>query len=220
MRQTHLTYQKKIRKNLKKYYLIHNQNYLIAVSDDGKTFARLSNSPFLDRNNYEYSIRAAANVRKNANGDYDILYLGGSDWIDKEGHLMPSYDIKYKSLKLNKITDMLNDFSNPITAISIEGEDEFALAMPQVFIENNIYKMIYSIRLKSKGYRMGYAESYDNGNNWQRMDDKIKIDVSIDGWDSEMICFGHMQSYKNKTYLFYCGNHYGMGGMGYAELIK
>jgi len=207
------------------YQLTKKVPYLIfagiAVSEDkGKTFTRLSNSPFLDRSNEEYSIRAAANITRTSNNVYEILYLGGSDWIDKDGHFMPSYNIKYKSLKLNKITDILNDFSNPIVAVNIQGSDEFALAMPQVFIEGNTHKMIYSIRLKSKGYRMGYAESFDKGKNWQRMDDKIKIDVSMDGWDSEMICFGHMQSYKNKTYLFYCGNHYGMGGMGYAELIK
>lgn len=207
------------------YQLTKKVPYLIfagiAVSEDkGKTFTRLSNSPFLDRNHDEYSIRAAVNVRKKSNGIYDVLYLGGSEWIDKDGHLMPSYDIKYKSLKLNKIRDILNDFSSPITAISLKDDDEFALAMPQVFIENNVHKMIYSIRLKSKGYKMGYAESYDEGTTWIRKDDQIDLDVSKSGWDSEMICFGHLQTIKDKTYIFYCGNHYGIGGMGYAELIK
>jgi len=192
----------------------------IATSeDDGKSFTRLSKNPFLDRCNNELSIRAALNCRKNDNG-YDILYLGGSDWVNKDGHLMPKYEIKYKFLQGQQIVSILNGFEDQVTAIKLKDDgDEFALAMPQVFIENEIFKMIYSIRYLSKGYRMGYAESFDRGKTWIRKDDQIDLDVSASGWDSEMICFGHLQVIKDKTYMFYCGNHYGMGGIGYAELI-
>jgi hypothetical protein len=133
---------------------------------------------------------------------------------------MPCYDIKYKYLSSNNINSILSGFNDQKIAITVHGDDEFALAMPKVFIEDGIYKMIYSIRSKSKGYRMGYAESNDEGNTWVRKDDKIELNVSESGWDSEMICFAHLQNIGNKTYIFYCGNHYGMGGVGYAELIK
>ena len=76
--------------------------------------------------------------------------------------------------------------------------------------------MMYSIRKLSNGYRLGYAES-DDGIKFTRMDDKVGIDVSETGWDSEMICFGSRLQYKDKTYLFYCGNKYGLDGFGYAE---
>lgn len=28
------------------------------------------------------------------------------------------------------------------------------------------------------------------------------------------------ESVNNRTYMFYCGNHYGCGGMGWAELVR
>ena len=79
--------------------------------------------------------------------------------------------------------------------------------------------MYYSVRSISKGYRLGYAESED-GITFERMDEKMEIDVSEYGFDSEMICFGKIFKHGFRTYLFYCGNHYGVGGVGYAELVK
>jgi hypothetical protein len=35
-----------------------------------------------------------------------------------------------------------------------------------------------------------------------------------------MIAFAERLQYRDRTYLFYCGNHYGMDGMGYAELVE
>ena len=44
--------------------------------------------------------------------------------------------------------------------------------------------MWYSYR--GDAYRIGYAESVD-GLEWERKDEEAGIDVSADGWDSEMI---------------------------------
>ncbi len=193
----------------------------IAVSEDqGKTFKRLSKKPFLDRSDNELSIRAAIHCMKDGGG-YKIWYLGGSEWIKKnELQLAPKYDIKYKFVKNNSILSILNGFSDQVTSLELNNDDEYGLSMPQVFIENGIYKMIYSIRTISKGYRMGYAESLNKGKSWIRKDDQINLSISEKGFDSDMVCFGHLQKVKSKTYLFYCGNHYGIGGIGYAELIK
>ncbi len=35
-----------------------------------------------------------------------------------------------------------------------------------------------------------------------------------------MIAFAERLRVGDKVYLFYCGNHYGMAGMGYAELLR
>ena len=77
--------------------------------------------------------------------------------------------------------------------------------------------MWYSIRSLSKGYRLGYAESED-GVNWRRKDNEIGIDVSDNGWDSEMICFPAIIDVNSERYLFYNGNNYGETGFGYAVL--
>jgi hypothetical protein len=75
--------------------------------------------------------------------------------------------------------------------------------------------MWYSIRTRSKGYRMGYAESED-GRRWTRLDDRAGIDVSESGWDSEMICYPCIEQTPHGTYLFYNGNGYGASGFGVA----
>jgi hypothetical protein len=77
--------------------------------------------------------------------------------------------------------------------------------------------MFYSVRTRSKGYRLGYAESVD-GLNWTRKDEAIGIDVSDSGWDSQMIAYSSLVKHKDKVYLFYNGNNLGESGFGYAEL--
>jgi hypothetical protein len=79
--------------------------------------------------------------------------------------------------------------------------------------------MFYSVRYIDKLYRIGYAESID-GINWIRKDNEIDIDVSQEGWDSEMICYPSVISVKEKTYLFYNGNNNGETGFGYAEILE
>ena len=62
-----------------------------------------------------------------------------------------------------------------------------------------------------------YAESKD-GISWERKDDKVGIDVSESGWDSEMICYPFVFEHKGQKYLLYNGNGYGKTGLGYAVL--
>jgi hypothetical protein len=98
-------------------------------------------------------------------------------------------------------------------------DKEFSLGRPWVLKLEGIYKMFYSIRYLEKLYRIGYAESLD-GINWERKDEKVGIDVSKNGWDSEMICYLSVITVEDKTFLFYNGNNNGETGFGYAELIE
>ena len=75
---------------------------------------------------------------------------------------------------------------------------KIGLIVPFVLYEHNKYKMFYSIRNKSIGYRLGYAESVD-GINWNRKDVEISLDVSKSGGDSEMICFSSILKVRKKT---------------------
>lgn len=186
---------------------------LASSEDNGNSFKKVSNVPVLERTNEELFQRSAIGILK-IKDKYRIWYTSGYSWINNGIKLVPKYDIKY-----TESTDPCDWHScKSQIAISLKG-DEYGLTMPQVFFENGIYKMIYSIRSISKGYRLGYAESKD-GILFERQDQKMQIDVSDEGFDSEMICFGKMLSTSRKTYLFYCGNHYGMDGIGYAELIQ
>ena len=64
-------------------------------------------------------------------------------------------------------------------------------------------------------YRIGYAES-QNGIDWDRMDEKAGIDLSLEGWDSEMISYPNVIKKENQLLMFYNGNGFGKSGFGYA----
>jgi len=189
----------------------------VAVSkDNGNSFTKLSaRVPILDRIDGEVSTRCAPFVTKEG-GVFKMWYTAdaGCGWIDEEQKKLPLYDLKYAVSK--SPTQWLRHKGE--TSVSFNNSDEHGIAKCTLWKEDGLYKIIYSIRSLSKGYRLGYGESAD-GVLFFRRDDQVGIDVSKSGWDSEMIAFAERLQYKNKTYLFYCGNHYGMGGMGYAELI-
>ncbi len=97
---------------------------------------------------------------------------------------------------------------------------EYALSKPFVFKEENqVYKMWYSYRANGKveTYRIGYAESPD-GIQWKRKDEEVGIDVSPEGWDSEMISYPFVFRHKGKLMMLYNGNSYAKSGFGLAVL--
>jgi hypothetical protein len=193
------------------YYIFSG---LATSGDHGATFRKYSDLPILDKTERERFSRCSPCVMKEDDG-YKLWYLAdfGEGWLDNRGHLTPHYLTKYITSK-----DGIHwPAEEGVHCVDFGNGDEHGISKPSVWKEDGIYKMIYSIRYLSKGYRMGYAESAD-GARFVRMDDRIGIDVSASGWDSEMVCFGIPFTYKEKTFLFYCGNHYGVGGFGYAEL--
>jgi hypothetical protein len=189
---------------------------LAMSKDNGNTFKRYSVVPILDRIEGEINSRCAPFVIKDEN-KFKMYYLGDykKAWINHNGKHLPYYTTKHI------VSDDGMHWPNKEGEISLDlqSEDEHGLPMACVWEEKGLYRMIYSIRSISQGYRLGYAESKD-GIKFERMDRMVGIDVSESGWDSEMICWGKRLRYKDKTYLFYSGNHYGLGGFGYAELVK
>ena len=103
-------------------------------------------------------------------------------------------------------------------------EENEAQASPDVFFSNNKYHMFFcyrkslNYRIKEGGYRIGYASSTDMLN-WIRDDSKAGIDVSSEGWDSEMISYPHVFELDNNIYMLYLGNNVGRNGFGLAELV-
>lgn len=189
----------------------------VAVSDDkGHTFKNLSRAPILDRVEGEIFVRSSPAILKERDG-FRVWYSSDSrqGWINDGAKPRPCYDMKY--IVTSSATDWPRAHGN--TSIALQNGDEHGITKATFWKEDGIYKAIYAIRSLSKGYRLGYAESLD-GACFERKDDQVGIDVSDTGWDSEMITFPERFSHRDRTFLFYCGNHYGMAGMGYAELIK
>ena len=76
--------------------------------------------------------------------------------------------------------------------------------------------MWYSCRSGTgEAYRIGCAESAD-GETWKRV--SSGIDVSAEGWDSEMVEYPCVFRHEEKYYLLYNGNGYGKTGIGLAVL--
>ena len=89
-----------------------------------------------------------------------------------------------------------------------------AFSRPTVIYKNNVYHMWYSFRSGTgTQYRIGYSRSID-GITWVSKDPGIE--VSKNGWDSEMICYPYVFEYKNKLIMLYNGNNYGKYGFGMA----
>lgn len=112
-----------------------------------------------------------------------------------------------------------NEWQKHGDAIPYKIGEAQAFSRPSVIKDNNGYHMWFSYR--SGGgtkYRIGYAKSSD-GLNWERYSDS-GIDVSLDGWDSEMICYPFVFDHKGERYMLYNGNDYGKAGFGIAVLYN
>ncbi len=67
-------------------------------------------------------------------------------------------------------------------------------------------------------YRIGYATSLD-GRIWRLALEEVGIDVSSEGWDSEMIEYPFVFDHCGRRYMLYNGNGYGKTGFGLAVLV-
>ena len=52
----------------------------------------------------------------------------------------------------------------------------------------------------------------------RREDEKVGIDVSHDGWDSNMISYPHVFELDGEIIMLYLGNEFGRNGFGLAKL--
>lgn len=95
-----------------------------------------------------------------------------------------------------------------------------AFSRPTVKIDADGYHMWFSYRSGSgEKYRIGYAHSSD-GRIWELRLNEAGIDVSLGGWDSDMIEYPFVFIHKNQWYMLYNGNDYGRTGFGLAVLTN
>lgn len=182
----------------------------LAISlDRGRTFRKFSNAPLLERNDVDPYMTASACVQIE-NGLWRMWYLTAIRWEIENNTPKPCYHIKYAESK-----DGIHWNRKGIVCIDFKYKSENRIARPCVIKEGMLYKMWYSYAIDT--YKIGYAESKD-GISWERKDDKVGIDVSESGWDSEMICYPFVFEHKGQKYLLYNGNGYGKTGLGYAVL--
>lgn len=91
---------------------------------------------------------------------------------------------------------------------------EYAICKPCVVRDADAYRMWFSSR--GETYRIRCAESKD-GRSWTRIpDEQVGIDVSPEGWDSEMIEYACVFDHGGRRYMAYSGNGFGRTGFGLA----
>jgi predicted GH43/DUF377 family glycosyl hydrolase len=184
----------------------------LAISrDGGESFTRALRVPVIDRSDAELLNRTSAFVMLDG-GTFRMWYVGGSEWVHARGKMLPLYNLRYLESR-----DGIQWGDEGRVVIDFASSDEHAFGRPWIVREGGLYRMFYSVRTHSKGYRLGYAESRD-GIGWTRKDDQVGIDVSADGWDSEMIAYSSIAQHGETTYMFYNGNNCGETGFGYAVL--
>lgn len=185
--------------------------------DDGVSFRKLGNGPVLSYSPDEPYVLSGPKIRR-FNGLWYLWYIAGRKWKQVAGRAEPVYKIRMATsedgirwTKINK--DLIES--------RIEADE--AQASPDVFFCNGKYHMFFCYRYsedyrsKAKGYRIGYAHS-NNLVDWVRDDAKAGINVSPEGWDSEMISYPHVFELDGNIYLAYLGNQVGREGFGLAML--
>ena len=189
----------------------------LAISkDNGKSFQKF-NGPIIDRTIYDPCFAASPCVI-NDNSIFKMWYVSCKRWETQDnGKYKHFYNIKYKESE-----DGIHWEIKSKVAIDFQNKYEYAISRPSVIKDTqDDYKMWYSFRAQEniENYRIGYAESKD-GINWTRKDEEAGIDISEEGWDSEMICYPYVFDHKGKRYMLYNGNGYGKSGFGLAVLEK
>lgn len=205
----HLMYMYYIGWNLGISVPFRNAMGLAVSNDDGLTFSKVSEGPILDRSVYDPCLVASCCVLLE-HEQWRMWYLSGLRWEINNGSAKHYYHIKYA-----ESTDGFDWKRSGIVCLDFNTGDEHAISRPCVVRDEDKYRMWYSYR--GNLYRIGYAES-DDGLSWQRRDEEVGIDVSLDGWDSEMIEYPFVFDFDGNRYMLYNGNDYGRTGIGLAVL--
>lgn len=190
---------------------------LAKSNDNGESFQKLGRGPILSYSTNEPFILSGPKIRM-FNKTMYLFYIAGRKWISVDGMPEPVYKIRMAT-STNGI-DWKKHNKDLIESRIEAGE---AQASPDVFFFKGRYHMFFCYRRsinyrgKENGYRIGYAVSKDLLN-WKRNDKMAGIDVSEEGWDSEMISYPHVFELDGKVYMFYLGNQVGKYGFGLAEL--
>jgi hypothetical protein len=184
----------------------------LAISDDGGlSFHRASPAPVLERNAVDPYLTASPWVFID-NGVWRMWYVSATGWTSTPTGPRHHYHIRYA-----ESADGIAWKRDGRVSLDFATADEHAFGRPCVLRDaDGCYRMWYSVR--GAAYRIGYAESRD-GITWSRQDARAGIDVSADGFDSQMIAYPVVFDRQGRRLMMYNGNDYGRTGLGLAEQV-
>lgn len=150
-------------------------------------------------------------VRENDDGSFSMWYGSTRTWEAGNSEMlhvinaatsMDGHHWHRKGLAIPFALGKAQAFSRPTVIRNEQGEDE----------------MWFSYRSGSgEKYRIGHARSA-NQITWTLDLDGAGIDISSDGWDSDMIEYPFVFDHDGQRYMLYNGNSYGKTGFGLAIL--
>lgn len=172
-----------------------------------------SNKPFMGADATDPISLSYPWVMRRENGKYDMWYGSTKSWNAGNGEMLHTLNYASSSdghhfvregLAVPYIIGSAQAFSRPTVIGSI----------------NSGFEMWFSYRSGAgESYRIGYSRS-DDGITWELALNDCGIDVSDDGWDSEMIEYPYVFVHKEQRYMLYNGNGYGKSGFGLATMVN
>jgi len=212
----------------------NNQHYLYYVGwqnlpdglwicDTGRAILDLENltlrkefaGPVLgrDKSNPLFAAATAFHIKEHV---WHTWYNSGIKWEKTTQGWHHHYGIHHAQSK-----NGIDWICDPGMCLPFADEYEYAFGRPSVYQNEGIYFMWFAHRATKDiaNYRIGFASSRD-GLKWDRNDALAGIDVSSEGWDSEMICYPYVFEHKGQMYMLYNGNGYGKTGFGLAVMEK
>lgn len=194
----------------------------LAISvDNGLTYNKIGTGPILTSSLNEPILVGDSFVKKFDN-IFHMWYIFGEKWISPKDNEPPARI--YKIAHATSVDGIAWIKEEGKQLISDKLNEDECQALPTVIKIGKKYHMYFCYRHatdfrknSARGYRLGYAYSTDLVN-WTRDDFNAGIDVSENGWDSEMMCYPHLFDCDGKTYLLYNGNEFGKYGFGIAVL--
>ena len=178
----------------------------LAISEGpGEPFLRYSSFPILELNEIDpYTISYPWALRV---GDTFRMWYGSNlRWGATKAEML-------HVLKYAESSDGVHWQRTGRIVINAKDKAEYAICRPTVLLENCLYRMWFCTR--GEKYRIHSAESQD-GLEWTRKGQDPGLDVSADGWDSDMIEYPCVFVHKRDLYMLYSGNGYGETGFGLA----
>jgi hypothetical protein len=195
----------------------------LAVStDDGCTFQKMGAGPIVTSSLYEPFLIADAFVSIHG-GTYHMWYIYGTAWsaatsgdpadrIYKIGHATSSDGVAWQKENKQLIGDKLGSSECQALPTVLRFDEKYHMFF--------CYRQQFGFRKEREGaYRIGYAFSDDLAT-WVRDDHRAGIDVSPNGWDSDMQCYPNVFECDGQIYLLYNGNEFGRHGFGLARLER
>ena len=178
----------------------------LATSTDNKVFTKHSRAPIFHRTDQDFIGFGSTFVFSNSS---QIIAIATRFESWDELGLNHNYN-----LKVGTSEDGVNFVwhRNPIFEPRI---GEIAVSKPCVLKVGELFLMWYSYR--GDFYRIGLAASL-NGIDWLRVDDLHQMELSTDGWCSEMQCYPYVVKNGDDFLMFLNGNGYGRSGLGYSIL--